>query len=60
MADLKKKSNTELEKMLADSREQLRKFRFSMSGAKTRNVKEGRDLKREIAQVLTELNARNK
>lgn len=45
-------------KMLYDARESLRKFRFGISGSKTRNVKEGRDTRKEIARVLTELNRR--
>jgi ribosomal protein L29 len=53
--DLKDKSIKELEKMLAESREALRKFRFALSGSKTRDLKEGRSHRKKIAQILTEL-----
>lgn len=55
---LKEKSEKELEKMLKESREDLRKFRFGISGSRTRNLKEGKTLRRKIAQILTEMNAR--
>ena len=55
---LKDKSEKELEKMLKESREELRKFRFGMSGSRTRNMKEGKKLRNKIAQILTEMNAR--
>ncbi len=59
MADLTKKSKTDLIKLLQEKRETVRKFKFSIVGSKTRNVKEGRNTSREIARILTELNARN-
>lgn len=45
-------------KELSEKREALRAFRFGVSGSKTRNVKEGRTLRRGIAALLTELRAR--
>ena len=59
MATLSKKRNSELVKELAEKREALREFRFGMSGSKTRNVREGRELRKQIAQILTELNSRH-
>ena len=56
--DLKEKNEKDLEKMLVESREELRKFRFALSGSKTRNLKEGRTHKVKIAQILTEMNSR--
>jgi ribosomal protein L29 len=56
MSEFKNKNRTELEKTLADKREALRAFRFGTSGSKTRNVKEGKNLKKDIARILTELN----
>lgn len=55
---LKEKSEKELEKMLKESRETLRKFRFGISGSRARNLKEGKNLKRDIARILTEMNSR--
>ncbi|PIP87134.1 50S ribosomal protein L29 [Candidatus Campbellbacteria bacterium CG22_combo_CG10-13_8_21_14_all_36_13] len=56
--ELSKKTDAELKKELFEKKESLRKFIFSMSGSKTRNVKEGRDTKKEIARILTEINKR--
>lgn len=58
MADLKKQSPEELRKALADLREALRAFRFEGAGSRTRNVREGRTIRKEIARILTELRAR--
>lgn len=58
MQDIQGKNDTELTKLLNEKRETLRNFRFGISGSKVRNVKEGRNLKREIARLLTELTRR--
>lgn len=52
------KSEAELIKSLAEKREEIRKFRFGSAGSKVKNVKTGRTLRKEVAQMLTELNAR--
>ena len=59
MAEYTGKKDTDLAKALVEKREALRKFRFGISGSKTRNVKEGRNLKKDIARILTELNSRS-
>ena len=58
MTDFKKQDVAELSKALTDKREALRVFRFTGAGSRSRNVREGRGLRREIAQIMTELNAR--
>ena len=58
MADFSKQDNAELQKLLNDKREGLRKFRFSGAGSRSRNVREGRTLRHEVAQIMTELRAR--
>jgi len=60
MKDIHKKTDAELKKTLFEKKDSLRKFAFSMSGSKTRNVKEGRDTRKSIARILTEINKRNK
>jgi ribosomal protein L29 len=60
MKDLIKKTEKELSQMLKDKREALRIFNFALSGGKTRNLKEGANLKKEIAQIMTVLNNLNK
>lgn len=56
--DLKDKTIKEMQKMLSDAREVVRKFRFSMSGANKKNIKEVRAMKNKIAQILTEIRSR--
>lgn len=58
MADIKKQSVEDLHKEIADKREALRSFRFAGTGSRTRNVREGRTLRKDIARILTELRAR--
>ncbi|MDQ3077027.1 MAG: 50S ribosomal protein L29 [bacterium] len=58
MSDLKNTNEKDLQKNLANKRKALQTFRFNLSGSKTRNVKEGRGLRKEIARVLTELSSR--
>jgi len=58
MATHKEKSNKDLIKALNEKREVLRKFRFGISGSKTRDVKEGKNARKEVAQILTQLNSR--
>ncbi|OGI91470.1 50S ribosomal protein L29 [Candidatus Nomurabacteria bacterium RIFCSPLOWO2_01_FULL_46_18] len=43
----------ELEKKLADSREEIRVLRFKSQGAKSKNVKEELALRKNIARILT-------
>ncbi len=58
MSELKNKTEKELNKSLVKAREEVRKFRFSISGAGKKDLKEVRKCKKEIAQILTELSSR--
>jgi ribosomal protein L29 len=58
MADITKKSSEDLQKEIAELREALRAFRFGGAGSRTRNVREGRNLRRDIARMMTELSSR--
>ena len=58
MSKLEKSSIEDLHQSLADKREALRAFRFGGAGSRSRNVREGRGLRKEIARLLTELNSR--
>ncbi len=51
--DISNKTQADLAKLVADKRESLRVFRFGASGAKTKNVKEGRTIRKDIARILT-------
>lgn len=55
---LKDETVAVLHKKVADFREQLRTIRFGGAGSRTRNVREGRTVRRDIARVMTELRAR--
>jgi len=58
--DLRKKTPAELNKELSEKAVALNEFRFGMTGGKTKNVKTGKNLKKEIAQILTVLNESKK
>lgn len=49
-------SEKELVKMLALKRTELSNFKFGVAGTKVKNVKTVRNLRRQIAQILTKLN----
>lgn len=51
------KTRKDLIKNLQEKRTQLREFRFGVSGSKIKNVKEAVSLRKDIARILTKLNA---
>ncbi len=53
ITELKQKSKEELQKTLEDDREKLRQLRFDLSAGKVKNVREIRNIKKEIARILT-------
>ena len=56
MADKKTTKNPEeLHKIVAEKREALRAIRFGAAGSRSRNVREGRTTRKEIARALTDL-----
>ncbi len=59
-SEIQQKSEAELVKFLEEKQEELRKLRFGIAGSGMRNTHALRNLRREIAQTLTELNARSK
>jgi len=58
MTDMTKQSTEDLKKSIAEKRVALRTFRFGGAGSRTRNVREGRNLRKEVARVLTEIRKR--
>ena len=56
MSEFKNKNKQDLIKTLQEKRVALQTFRFGLTGSKVKNVKEARGLRKEIAQILTELN----
>ncbi|MDO8552362.1 MAG: 50S ribosomal protein L29 [bacterium] len=58
MNAIKTQSTEELLRIVAEKREALRVFRFGGAGSRVRNVRDGRNMRREIAQILTEVQSR--
>ena len=58
MKDFINKTEKELEVILKEKASALRAFRFAIAGSKTRNVKEGNALKKDIARIKTIMNAK--
>jgi|FrelakmetLWP11LW_1041352.scaffolds.fasta_scaffold163191_2 ribosomal protein L29 len=56
MKELIKKTEKELKQLLTEKKDALRVFNFALSGSKTKNLKEGKNIKKEIAQIMTVLN----
>lgn len=54
--DIRTKTPADLHKLVAEKRAALRTFRFGGAGAKTKNVKEGKAIRKDIARILTVLN----
>ena len=58
--DLRKKSAADLAKLLREKREALSVFRFGVAGSKTKNVKEGKGVRKDIARAMTLLREKQK
>lgn len=56
--EIREQKHEDITKSLRDKEGALRQFRFNIAGSKTRNVREGRDLRHEIARLKTELSRR--
>ncbi len=57
MTEYNNKSKGELVKALVEKRKALRDFAISRMGGKVKNVKEGLTSRRDIARIMTALNA---
>jgi ribosomal protein L29 len=55
MKEIINKTPGDLNRMITEKREALRAFRFGSAGAKTKNVKEGRNVRKDIARIMTEM-----
>jgi large subunit ribosomal protein L29 len=58
--ELRKKSDSELQKILQQKRERLQNLRFDLASGRVKNVREIREIKKDIARILTILNQRSK
>jgi large subunit ribosomal protein L29 len=57
-AEIKEKSDIELDRQLADLRNRLQDMRFSIAAKQLRKVSEVHEVKTAIARILTEKRAR--
>ena len=55
--DLKKMNQKELAELLASNRDKLRELKFKVQQKEFKNVREIRELKKDIARILTVMNA---
>jgi large subunit ribosomal protein L29 len=53
IAELRQKNPEELKNLLIQKREKLRFLRFGLSSGKIKNVREIRQVKKDIARILT-------
>lgn len=53
ITEIKKKSKSELRKLLNESKDKLRVLRFDLSAGKVKNVREIRKVRKRIARILT-------
>jgi len=58
MTDFSKHTTADIEKEIAEKRDALKSFRFGEAGSRARNVREGRNLRKDIARLMTELSTR--
>ncbi len=52
-SEIKKLSKSELQKLLEEKRNKLYQLRLSLSQKKVKNVREIREVKKDIARILT-------
>lgn len=60
LTELRQKSKDKLQKILRDKREKLRDICFNLASGKIKNVRKIRELKKDIARILTILRITNK
>lgn len=56
MAKMKEYTTEEMHTKLLEAREVVRKFKASFPGSSERNLKEYREAKKTVAQLLTKMN----
>ena len=53
IGELRQKSKEELQRFLQEKREKLRILRFDLASGKVKNVREIREIKKDIARIIT-------
>ena len=59
ITELRQKSKDELQKLLQNLREKQRQLRFDLASGKIKNIREIRQIKKDIARILTVLCQKN-
>lgn len=59
-AELQKKTDNELQKIMAGERTKLQQLRFDLPAGKVKNIREIRQIRRSIARILTLLTKRQR
>jgi len=54
--EIRQKSENDLQRDLIEIREKLRQLKFDLSAGKVKNVREIRNIRKDIAKILTVLN----
>jgi ribosomal protein L29 len=60
ISELTTKNSKDLRKLLNEKKDSLQSFKLGNSRSKTKNVKEGRELRKDIARIMTVLNRETK
>ena len=55
VSEFKQKPKKELQRLLRNSQDKLRQLRFDLASGKVKNVREIRQIKKDIARILTTL-----
>jgi len=53
VSEIKQKSKKELQRLLRNNQNKLRQLRFDLASGKVKNVREIRQIKKDIARILT-------
>ncbi|RLC34742.1 MAG: 50S ribosomal protein L29 [Candidatus Nealsonbacteria bacterium] len=53
IGEIRQKTKEELKKLLTEKREKLRRLKFDLISGKVKNVREIRQIKKDIARILT-------
>ncbi len=54
-SEIKGKSKSELLKTLKEKRDAFQTFKYELAGGKAKDLKKGRNIRKDIARVMTEL-----
>ncbi len=53
VSEIKEKNEKELKKLLSEKRKKFQEVKFNLSSGRVKNTKEARNLRKDIARILT-------